>query len=71
MAQIYEVTLSADAIVSATIEVYADSPSEAKAVALKSDENSLSWSVDSLHDAMENCSTYVRLHGEDVTPEEQ
>ena len=64
--KVYEVTLSADAIVSATVPIFADSPEDAKKQALAADEDSLTWQVDSLHDQMENCGAVVYLKGKEV-----
>jgi len=65
----YEVTLSADAIVSATFRVFADSPEEARTLALQQKEENLKWEVDSLHDQMSACGTIVYLNGEEVKAE--
>ena len=62
----YEITLSADAIVSATVRLFADSPEEARQKALAMKEENLNWEVGTLHEQVSECGTVVYLNGEEV-----
>lgn len=55
----YNVTLSADAIVSATVKIVANSPEEAKRKALEMREEDLAWEVGTLHEAVSDCGAYI------------
>jgi len=61
MLKSYEVTLSADAIVSATVEIEADSPEEAREKALAMREYDLPWEIGSLHEEVSECGTVVHF----------
>jgi hypothetical protein len=62
----YTVTLSADALVSGTVEIKAASPQEARAKALAMKEEDIEWEVGCLHESVKDCGTVVYLDGEEV-----
>ena len=62
----YEVTLSADALVSATVKIAANSPEEAQNKALAMKEEDLTWEVGMLHEQMVDCGSVVYLNGKEV-----
>ena len=62
----YEVTLSADALVSATVKIAANSPEEAQSKALAMKEGDLTWEVGMLHEQMVDCGSVVYLNGKEV-----
>ena len=62
----YEVTLSADALVSATVKIVANSPEEAQSKALAMKEGDLTWEVGMLHEQMVDCGSVVYLNGKEV-----
>jgi len=62
----YDVTLSADALVSATVKIEANSPEEAQRKALAMKEEDLTWEVGLLHEQMVDCGTVVYLDGKEV-----
>ncbi|HVH85481.1 MAG TPA: hypothetical protein VM912_02070 [Terriglobales bacterium] len=64
--QDYEVTLSADAIVSGTVKVRAASPEAARSQVLAMKEEDITWEVSSLHESVADCGTVVYLNGQEV-----
>jgi hypothetical protein len=58
MDKFYIVTLSADAIVSASIRIRAGSAQEASSKALAMKEEDIKWTVDSLHDSVSECGVH-------------
>jgi len=64
--KIYEVTLSADALVSGSVKIKASSPEEARAKVLAMKEEDIEWEVGTLHESVAQCGTIVYLNGEEV-----
>jgi hypothetical protein len=62
----YDVTLSGDAIVSATVKIQASSPEEAQRKALAMKEEDLTWEVGMLHEQVAECGSVVYLNGKEV-----
>ena len=62
----YEVTLSADALVSGSVKIEASSPEEARAKVLAMKEEDIEWEVGTLHESVAYCGTVVYLDGEEV-----
>ena len=62
----YEVILSADAIVSATLRVPAVSPEDARSKALAMKKEDIVWNVFSLHESVALCGAVVYLNGKEV-----
>lgn len=62
----YKVTLSADAIVSGTVEIEANSPEEAREKALALKEEEIQWEVGTLHEEVNECGAVVYFGGKEV-----
>ena len=64
--KIYTVTLSGDALVSATLKILASTPEEAQRRALAMSEEDLTWEVGILHEQVAQCGSVVYLDGKEV-----
>ena len=62
----YSVTISGDAIVSATVKIQAGSPEEAQRKALAMKEEDLTWDFGMLHEQVSDCGSVVYLNGKEV-----